>query len=592
MGFLIENDLILQESKVVCNPENDFYRRFLRPYYVRTRDGQYLFGSTQPGRRPDRAFYMVPKRYNLGKGQKSFDTETGRKIYALVKEYLSGCKAIVQDRIQGDCYKTGLRVVTSIENPHSAYMAWMGKLMTFPSENLNPSCFNYIVPERLPREYVKKILEFWPNFDPDEPLTLYDFTEMDRDVRRVLNLRVDYFGGAYKKPNLTMVWNRGESEGMISYHAGCTDDRVLKGLSGTGKTTLTLGPDLEQDDALLGKPYRRKHKVRGVNIVGLEAASFAKSEGLNKGSPEWPGLMASKKGDVVLCLNIDCANVKFVTKKIRNHTVKVPLAWKGRDPGSLQCGNYRKSKTTNGRFVFHFDVLNEDWGLKKKKLRTESLSFRRFDIVEPIFRVTDPRMAVALDSACESIITSAVAGRKPGKRVRSYAATDFMAREQSEQALLKMKVYGDMGLGPKGRLVFFINNSGYVGECSPKGDISEGRGEKIRVRDSKKMINLVEDRKIENWIRHPVFGYLIPEPSELEEKGVADFRKRFNPLNYYTPKQFLDFCMRDINERTLFLKGLFSGQKREKRLSSVTGVWEKCKIPTQKNIKSFYENHY
>ena len=46
-------------------------------------------------------------------------------------------------------------------------------------------------------------------------------------------------------------------------------------------------------------------------------------------------------------------------------------------------------------------------------------------------------MAVAFDSACESIITSAVSGKIPGTRVRSYSATDFMAREQAEQAILK-----------------------------------------------------------------------------------------------------------------------------------------------------------
>jgi hypothetical protein len=50
-----------------------------------------------------------------------------------------------------------------------------------------------------------------------------------------LNLGVDYFGGAVKKPNLTMVWNRAEANGHISYHAGCTSSRILKGLSGTGK---------------------------------------------------------------------------------------------------------------------------------------------------------------------------------------------------------------------------------------------------------------------------------------------------------------------------------------------------------------------
>ena len=90
--------------------------------------------------------------------------------------------------------------------------------------------------------------------------------------------------------------------------------------------------------------------------------------------------------------------------------------------------------------------------------------------MEPIFRVVDPLMAVALDSACESIITRAVAKQKPGTRVRTYAATDFMVREQSQQALLKLKMYRDLGLGLDGRLVFFICNSGYVGEYDIDGN--------------------------------------------------------------------------------------------------------------------------
>lgn len=588
----VEDSLVLDRKNVVYNPDHGFYKEFLRPYYVITRDGQYLFGSTQPGRRPDRAFYMVPDGYKLGKGQKIFDRKTGKRLYGVVMEYIKGCKAIVRDGIQGESgYETGLRVVTSIENPHNAYIDWMGKLMIFPSNGIKPVCFNYIIQERLPDEYIGRIKEFWPSFDPEEPLTLYDFTEMEKDIRRVVSLRVDYFGGAYKKPNLTMVWNRAESAGMISYHAGCTRGRVLKGLSGTGKTTLTLGPELEQDDALLGKPIYEGEKVEKIKLIGLEAASFAKSEGLNPESPEWPGLMASRDDDVVLCMNIDCENVEYVLREVRGYKVKIPVVEDGKKSGSLRCGSYEKSGTTNGRFVFHFDVLNGDWGARVKYLKAESLSFRRFDITEPIFRVTDPTMAVALDSACESVITSAVSGRKPGERVLSYAATDFMAREQSEQALLKWKVYRDLGLDLDGKMVFFINNSGYVGKISMEGKMDNG-GEKIRVKDSKRLIHLVENRKIGNWIKHPVFRYLIPDPKELEEKHGMDFRKRFNPLNFYTPQEYLEFCRRDIEERTDFLRNVFKGQKGEEKLRPVMEVWEKCRLPTEKEIKEFYERYY
>ena len=147
----------------------------------------------------------------------------------------------------------------------------MGKLMIFPSKQyINVDCWNYNIQEKLPDKYIKKIQNVWPDYNPNEPLTLYDFTEMDDNIRRVLNLGVDYFGGAFKKPNLTMVWNKAESEGLISYHAGCTSDRVLKGLSGTGKTTLTVGSKLEQDDACVGKPvFDNNGKIIKVKLFGL-----------------------------------------------------------------------------------------------------------------------------------------------------------------------------------------------------------------------------------------------------------------------------------------------------------------------------------
>ncbi|MCJ7667960.1 MAG: hypothetical protein MUP04_06740 [Anaerolineae bacterium] len=627
----IEDDLVLDSERIIRNPDDGWFIEYLAPYYIITRDNQYLFASTQAGRRPDRVFYMVPEGYKLGKRQRPFDREIGRRLYEVVKRYLKGCKVLVQEGIQGEVgYKTGLRIIFSLQNPHTAYIAWMGLKMVYPpEEGMGVQCWNYIVPERLPDDVVAEIHGFWPEFDPDEPLTLYDLTEMERDVRRVMSLRVDYFGGAFKKPNLTMVWNRGESEGFISYHGGATEDRILKGLSGTGKTTLTVGPSLQQDDACLGQPYYEHGKITKVQLIGLEAASFAKSEGLVENSPEWPGLMKSRETNadgshpIVLAMNIDCEGVEYRLEEIAGYMVKVPRQIPGEEIGSLQCTRYAKSSTTNGRFIFKFSEVNPDWAPSLTKwLKSECLSFRRFDVMEPIFRVIDPAMAVALDSACESVITSAVAGKVQGTRVRSYAATDFMVGEQSRQALAKLRMYSDLGLGPDGRLLFFIVNTGYVGEYDIEGrqirvldekgkpiirideatgqpDLDAkgtpryvGRGEKITVADSKRLVDLVEHRKIKNWITHPVFGYLIPEPRELEERhGMADFRKRFNLLRYYSPEQIIEFYKRDIAERTDFLRTLFAGQTGEAYLKPVIEVWERYEIPDPEAIRTFYEEH-
>ncbi len=635
MSVHIEDDLYFVEKNVIRNPDDAWFNEYLKPYYIKTADVQYLFGNIQPGRRPDRAFYIIPEGYKLGKGQRSFDRKIGLKLYDVVLRYLKTCRVIVQDGIQGEAgYKTGLRVVISVENPHTAYIAWFGRLMIYDSEpGTDVQCWNYVVQERLPDEVITEIRTFWPDFDPDEPLTLYDLTRMDQDHRRVMSLRVDYFGGAYKKPNLTLVWNRGEADGLISYHAGCTKNRILKGLSGTGKTTLTVGPFLEQDDACLGLPeYGPDGQIKRVQLIGLEAASYAKSEGLTSESPEWSGLMKSRettsdgKHPIVLAQNIDCDGIEYRMETIAGYPVRVPRPISGETVGSLQCTRYEKSGTTNGRFVFRFYDLNPNWKPGSEKwLRTVMLSFRRFDIFPVCVRIVDPTMAVALDSACESVITSAIGGKIPGTRVRSYAATDFMAREQAHQALMKLRMYSEMNLGLDGNLVFAIVNSGYVGEYDitgkqrplldksdhPMAKIDEatkkpylngqgkpvylGLGEKIKVSDTKLLVDLIENRRIKKWIPHPVFGnsYLIPDPKELEEAhSLPNFRKRFNPLRFYTAKEYLSFCKRDIEERTAYLKDLFNGQEGVDQLQDVIQVWANCTLPSAEKIQKFFEQHY
>lgn len=630
----------LQEENIVRNPDHQWFKEFLKPYYVVTKDQQYLFGSKQPGRRPDRAYYMVPQGYRLGKGQKPFDRDRGRKLYQVVLKYLreENVPCIVQDGIQGEHgYEIGIRIITSIKNHHSAYIPWMGKLMVFsPKEGQNIDCWNFIVQEPLPLRYINEIREFMPTFDPNEPMTLYDFTEIDQNRRRVLNLSVDYFGGAFKKPNLTMVWNKAESDGYISFHAGMTSDRVILGLSGTGKTTLSVGPELEQDDACIGKIIRNPetNKIKKVQLIGLEAASFAKSQGIGPSSPEWPGLMKSHEIDsngdhyVVLAMNIDCENVKYELKKINGYVVKVPVIEDGDKAGSLLCTQYHKSGTTNGRFIFSFSCLNPDWGQKEnhRYLKTIVLSMKRFDYMHPIFRVVDPVLAVAFDSGVESIITSAIAAQKIGTRVRSYAATDFMAREQCHQALLKLEMYKDMGLGLDGKLAFIVLNTGYIGEYDLNGNqirlidgesgepipkidrrsgkiqrnelgevVYQGQGRKIKVSHSKKLLDIAEHRKIRKWIPHPIFKerVLLPDPDELEKDwGMEGFGRAINRLRYYSIKEILEFVKRDMKERSQFLKGLFKGQECEPELEEIIDVWDDFRIPRPRDIEEYYDKYY
>jgi hypothetical protein len=147
--FHVAEDLTLNAEDVIHNPDDAFFAEFLAPYYVLTTDYQYLFASTQPGRRPDRAFYMVPPGYRLGARQQRFDPAVGRQLYAVVLRYLRAERVpvIVQEGIQGETgYEVGLRITLSVKNPHSAYIGWFGRLMVFPPrKGQTIDCWNYVV---------------------------------------------------------------------------------------------------------------------------------------------------------------------------------------------------------------------------------------------------------------------------------------------------------------------------------------------------------------------------------------------------------------------------------------------------------------
>lgn len=120
-------------------------------------------------------------------------------------------QVIVADGIQGENgYEVGIRSVVSVKDPHSAYISWMGKMMVFPpKDGIKPSCYNFIIPEKLPEKYTNQIKNVWAEYNENEPLSLYDFTEIENDIRCVINLGIDYFGGAFKKPNLTIGLEQG-----------------------------------------------------------------------------------------------------------------------------------------------------------------------------------------------------------------------------------------------------------------------------------------------------------------------------------------------------------------------------------------------
>ena len=589
--------------RVIKNPDRKWYLNYLKKYYLVTEDGQCLFGSRHKGRDPSIVYYVVPDSLSTGNNQKRFDAEKAYSIFDIATEYLSIQEVLYQDTVMGYGERSVfLRHKISLVNPHSAYLGLFAKEMAFESQGvIENATTNIIIPETMPDEYVQRIKLIFPDYDPERGLTLVDLTG---DYYRVLSLNLDYFGSAGKKPDLTLWWHIWENKGDLSDHSGSKRGMSLKGQSGTGKTTLTIGKDIRQDDAATRILERgRNGRIKAMYSIGAEAASFAKTEGLNSSSPEYDPIMSSKKGNFVPCLNVGCKGAKYEVKKVREHSTCVPVRIKNEKAGNLIFDDYQSAGTNNGRAIISFKFLNPNWKEDRTRITSDGMSVRHFGFTMPIFRIRDPRRAAAFVSACETINTGAVRGVKPGSPKVSPFATDFMAGEHADQTLLYFSAYSDIGLkGHDGGIIFFVNNSGSIGTQNPytgkmaKDDNGKMLGEKITVKDSKLLVDLIEswNLKEDKWKREPVLGLWIPSPKYLEKIGLKDFCKRFNPLKFYTGEQIAIMAKKLVEERTKFLRELFSGQDEEDSLRQrgIIDIWKKFKIPDAAVIEDWYTRHF
>lgn len=587
----------------IKNPDRKWYLEYLKKYYLITEDGQYLFGSRHKGRDPKIVFYVVPENFRTGKNQKRFPEQRAYPIFDLATEYLSKQEVLYQDTVIGYGERAlFLRHKISLANPHSAHLGLFAKEMYFePEAILENSATSITIPETMPDEYVQKIKALYPEYDSEKGLVLIDLVG---GHYRILSLNLDYFGSAGKKPDLTLWWHIWENKGDLSDHSGSKRGMSMKGQSGTGKTTLTIGKDIRQDDAATRILERgRNGRVTAMYSIGAEAASFAKTEGLNPSSPEFAPIMSSRNGNFIPCLNVACKGVFYEVKEINGHKTCVPSKIKGKKIGNLIFNDYQSAQTNNGRAIISFRSLNPSWSEDRVRITSDGMSIRHFGFTMPIFRVRDPRRAAAFVSACETINTGAVKGVKPGSPKISPFATDFMVGEQGDQTLLYFSAYRDIGLnGHDGGIIFFVNNSGSIGAQNPytgemaKDDKGNMLGEKISVHDSKTLVDLVESWNLpeDMWEREPVLGLWIPSPTALEKRGLKNFRKKFNPLRFYTGEQIIIMAERLVEERTNFLNELFSGQKEEERLrqSNIINVWKKFEIPSAAVIEDWYLRHF
>ena len=419
---------------------------------------------------------------SLGVDQQGISRLEADNIVRDVNSYLRNKEIIQIDKRMGmyNKYSFNCRLYITKEYCRIAYM-WNNTLFdTFDSEN--PDLVSIYVPE-------------WP----ERMILVYP----EEGVTYILG--TDYFGES-KKSFLRMAMYKVKQMGGLGLHAGSKVLKVKKedglihdvgfimfGLSGTGKTTLTI-----HDHGLEGE---EKAIVRQDDVIfmdengycsGTENGFFIKTEGLDEGQKVLYKAATSKKSIF--------ENVKVY------------------EDGKVDFDN--TELTSNGRgIVLREDIENTDDSIDLTKANKLIFITRRNDIIPPVAKLTSSQAATFFMLG-ESIETSAGDPTKAGQSKRCVGTNPFIIGPEAEEGLRLKEI-----LENNPDMECFILNTGSVGQ-------KEGfKGEKITIKVSTTIMKELAKDNIE-WEYDKDWGYLVPKNIE----GI-DIQK-YNPKNFYTDIEY------------------------------------------------------
>ncbi len=403
--------------------------------------------------------------------------------------------------------------------------------------NFNLNCRLYIT-----KEYARIPL-MWRNmlFDPnpekmEQDLTTIHVPEWPERVVFVhpeaavtYILGTDYFGEV-KKSFLRMALYIWKKRCCIGFHAGSKVLRVrttkgivedvgfiMFGLSGTGKTTLTI-----HDHNLVGE---ERVIIRQDDIVmmnakgycyGTENGFYIKTEGLD----------TSQKVlyDAAISPNAILENVKVL------------------DDGTVLFDN--TELTSNGRgVILRSEVAGTDESVDLKKANRIIFITRRDDII-PVVAKLNSAQAAAYFMLGESIETSAGDPTRAGESKREVGTNPFMIGRESEEGNRLLSV-----LYKNPDMECYLLNTGSIGIGGFKP------GKKIPISVSTGIMKELARGTIK-WSKDPEWGYQVPE--EVPGMDISEY----NPVNYFTREEYQQRVSKLRLERKNWL-AKYSGLKEE-----------------------------
>ncbi|MBI4057577.1 MAG: phosphoenolpyruvate carboxykinase [Elusimicrobia bacterium] len=349
-------------------------------------------------------------------------------------------------------------------------------------------------------------------------------------------LGVDYVGetkmsflrlsmyGAKKKGGLGLhagskiIKVRGEGSGVRGQKDSglCEVGFLLFGLSGTGKTTLTLedhglrdpeGVVVLQDDIVLLTPQGKAY--------GTEDNFYVKTEGLTQ--KDQPGLFKALMDPGTVFENV------YFDEKTKQ----------------VDFTNYKYG--TNGRaLALRSKIPNSDHRVDLEKTHKLIFITRRDTIVPPVTKLNTTQ-AVAYFMLGESIETSAGDPTRAGQPKHEVGFNPFILGLEDEEGNRLLSI-----LKNNPGIEVYLLNTGSVGkQADQKG--FDPNGKKITKNVSAKILEAVARRNI-RWAKDPDWRYEVAQ----EVPGIDDF-KQYDPHIYYRPETYARLREEMKEERRKYL---------------------------------------
>ncbi|MBI5158542.1 phosphoenolpyruvate carboxykinase (ATP) [Candidatus Micrarchaeota archaeon] len=391
------------------------------------------------------------------------------------------------------------------------------RAMGNPSEGMSFQC-RLVIPKKIARfALMLDALLFDGDKDKKADMTIVmlpDFPErkilVNPNSNTTFLLGTDYFG-EIKKGCLRMISEVIREEyGGYSFHMGLQTRRAggkskaiaLAGLSGTGKTTLSLNganKQIHQDDFIFIIP-----KGKNYSVVGPEKGFYVKTEDLTKES--YPGLWKGFTSSGAVLENV-LVDEKTGEIETQNHAIKSCPAL-----GLQACKNGRAVVPRNA-------VPDTNCPTGAKRLCVMGIITRRTDVFPPVVKLS-PEQFTAIFCIGPSIKTSAADPKARGEPVMEYGTDPFHIGDKAEYANKLLKF-----LRGHSEIELVMMNTGRVGKKE------EFEGVKITPEDSQAILDALTAETI-GWEKDKDFKWLAPKKIPGISKEKLDAKKHYPKQEY------------------------------------------------------------